>query len=174
MTDTDLLKGKHILIVDDEEDILESLTDLLEMCRVDRAPDFETAAKLLAENKYDAAIFDIMGVDGYQLLEIARLKNLPALMLTAHAMTPENLVKSIKGGADVYVPKDRMVDIDAFLVDLLKARQNGNRKDRSWFSRLKPFFDSRFGEGWQRKDQEFWREFDNPLKVSREELEKIL
>ena len=174
MTDTELLKGKSILIVDDEEDILESLTDLLEMCQLDIAPDFETAEKFLAKNRYDAAIFDIMGVDGYKLLEIANQKDIPALMLTAHAMTPANLIKSIKRGAGAYIPKDNMVDIEDFLVDLIKARQAGHKKDGTWFSRLRPFFDRKFGEGWREKDREFWRDFDKTHVVSKDELEKLL
>ena len=65
----DILKGKRVLIVDDEPDILETLTELLDMCFTDTAPNFETAKKFLLKNEYDVAIFDIMGVKGYELLE---------------------------------------------------------------------------------------------------------
>ena len=37
----ELLAGKKILIVDDEPDILETLKEILDMCLVDSAPDFE-------------------------------------------------------------------------------------------------------------------------------------
>ena len=67
--------------------------------------DFETAQKLLNENRYDVAILDIMGVRGYELLEIAHKNEIPALMLTAHALSPENLMKSVKNGANAFVPK---------------------------------------------------------------------
>ena len=174
MADLDLLKDKSILIVDDEKDVLESLIDLLDMCRIDTAPDFETAEKFLAINRYDAAIFDIMGVDGYKLLEIANQKKIPALMLTAHALTPDSLIRSIKKGAGAYLPKDKMVDIEDYLADLLQANKEGHKKHGTWFSRLKPFFDRKFGEGWQEKDPEFWRDFDKTHVVSKEELEKLL
>jgi DNA-binding NtrC family response regulator len=173
MADLDLLKDKYILIVDDEEDVLESLIDLLDMCRIDSAPDFETAEKFLAINRYDAAIFDIMGVDGYKLLEIAKQKKIPALMLTAHALTPDSLIKSIKKGAGAYLPKDKMVDIEDYLADLLQANKE-DRKNTTWFSRLKPFFDRKFGEGWREKDRDFWRDFDKTHVVTRDELEKLL
>ena len=39
----DILKGKRVLIVDDEPDILETLSEMLEMCFTDTAPNFETA-----------------------------------------------------------------------------------------------------------------------------------
>ena len=46
-----VIEGKYVLIVDDEEDILESLVDLLEMCRVDIAPDFVTNIERLARQE---------------------------------------------------------------------------------------------------------------------------
>ena len=63
------IDGKRILIVDDEPDILETLGELLEMCVVDFAPDFEKAEKFLQTESYDAVILDIMGVKGCDLLE---------------------------------------------------------------------------------------------------------
>jgi len=96
MIDGGILKDKKILIVDDEPDILETLMELLDMCLIDSAPDFETAKKFLSKNTYDAAILDIMGVRGYDLLQITTQKEIPALMLTAHALSPEHLIKSIK------------------------------------------------------------------------------
>jgi DNA-binding response OmpR family regulator len=105
------------------------------------------------------AIFDIMGVRGYDLLEIANKKKIPAIMLTAHALSPEDVVKSIKGGAQVYVPKDSIGEIPAFLVDILTSREEGSRGDKEWLTRLKPFFDSRFGPDWQEKDKAFWDDF---------------
>ena len=35
-----LLKGKKILIVDDEPDVLDQLIELLDMCRIDTASSF--------------------------------------------------------------------------------------------------------------------------------------
>ncbi len=99
MSDSSLLDGKKILIVDDESDVLDILEELLEMCTVVRASTFDDARKLLESQDFDIAILDIMGVDGYGLLKIAYQKNITAVMLTAHAFTPENLAKAIKEGA---------------------------------------------------------------------------
>jgi len=38
-----ILKGRRVLIVDDEEDILEFLTEVLEICKLDRASTYEQA-----------------------------------------------------------------------------------------------------------------------------------
>ena len=43
------LNGKKILIVDDEPDVFETLNELLDMCIIDYAPDFEKAEKLLSK-----------------------------------------------------------------------------------------------------------------------------
>lgn len=56
------LEGKKILIVDDDPDILETLTDMLDMCVTDTAENFETAASLLERNTYDMTVLDVMGV----------------------------------------------------------------------------------------------------------------
>jgi DNA-binding response OmpR family regulator len=99
MASENILQGKKILIVDDEVDILESLEDLLDECDIETASTFEAAKELLDANTYDAAILDIMGVRGFDLLEVATDKKVPALMLTAHGLNPDNLVGSIKLGA---------------------------------------------------------------------------
>ena len=104
---------------------LETLEELLDVCLIDKAPNFETAKKFLDKTLYDAAILDIMGVRGYDLLKLCREKHVPALMLTAHALSPDNLIKSIKGGALAYIPKDRITDIGTFLAEMLQARQEG-------------------------------------------------
>jgi len=169
-----ILKGKRILIVDDEPDILETVKDLLDMCINDTAPSFETARKFLNKNTYDAAIFDIMGVEGYELLKIATQKGIPSLMLTAHALSPDNLVRSIKEGAYAYVPKDKITDIDVYLADIITASEKGIQKHGTWFARLKQFFDDKFGPGWKEEHKEFWQEFDKTYIVSQEEIEKVL
>jgi DNA-binding NtrC family response regulator len=170
----DILEGKKILIVDDESDILETLEEMLDMCLVDTAPDYETAKKFLEKNKYDVAILDIMGVRGYDLLELANKQGIPALMLTAHALSPDNLVKSISKGAQSYVPKDKITDIDLYLADIIKAREEGVEKHGKWFARLKPFFDKKFGKDWKKEHQEFWDNFDSKYLVSKDELDQIL
>ncbi|MFP3929160.1 MAG: response regulator [Desulfobacteraceae bacterium] len=151
-----ILKGKYILVVDDEPDVLDLLVELLEMCRVDKASSFEEAKKLLEWNSYDAAILDIMGVKGYELLEIARRRDIPALMLTAHALTKDDLKKSAESGASFYAPKDEMNRIDVFLADVIEAREKGKNVWARWYDRLSGFFDRRFGPDWKESDPEFW------------------
>ena len=79
----DMLKGKKILIVDDEPDVLDTLEDLLSTCQVVKATSFEAAKRQLETQPFDMAVLDIMGVNGYELLGIAVQKKIPAVMLTA-------------------------------------------------------------------------------------------
>lgn len=156
----EMLRGKRVLIVDDEPDILGSLEETLDDCVLDKAESFEEARVLLETNRYDAAILDIMGVQGYDLLELANEKGVPALMLTAHAMSPENLVKSVKEGARAYVPKDKIADIRTFLEDILDDDRPALGRLGRWFARLEPFFEKKYGPYWKEKsDPDFWRKY---------------
>ena len=174
MAGDDILNGKKILIVDDEPDILETIQEILDECEIDTAADFESAKALLQTKPYDATILDIMGVRGFDLLDIAIEKKIPAMMLTAQGLNPENLVGSIKVGAKSYIPKEKMDEIDIYLKEVFRNQLEGVEKSGSWFVRLSSFFDSRFGPGWKNKDKKFWQEFDQSYKVTKEELEKIM
>ena len=161
MEDLKILEGKKILIVDDEADVLESLVELLEMCETETAADFASAEKLLNENTYDIAVLDIMGVKGYDLLAIAGQRGIPALMFTAHALSPEAFDKSLEGGAKAYIPKEKMSEIASYVAELLTELQKGIEKPTNWFSRLKSYFSSQFGYDWQSKTDEFRRKYDH-------------
>ena len=151
-----MLKGKRVLIVDDEPDVLELLTELLDMCKVDPASSFEEAKELLESNYYHMAVLDIMGVQGYDLLQIANKREIPALMLTAHAISEEHLKKSIQKGASFYVPKDEINNIATFMADVLEAREKNKNVWAKWYERLSGFCDRRFGPDWKDQDPEFW------------------
>ena len=112
-------RAKTVLIVDDEPDILDLLTELLSACMIDRASTFEAAKEFLESENYDVAILDIMGVKGFELLQIAKQKDIPALMLTAHALNKESLKKAAEEGASYYVPKEEIDKIDVFVADVI-------------------------------------------------------
>jgi len=158
--DTDkILRGKRVLIVDDEQDILDLLVQLLSACMVDSASSFEEAKRLLETENYDIAVLDIMGVRGFELLEIANKRRIPALMLTAHALSEESLRKSAEDGASYYVPKDEIGKIDVFVADVIEAREKKKNPWVRWYERLGGFFDKKFsGPNWREQQREFWEE----------------
>ena len=153
-----VIMGKKVLIVDDEEDVLSVLTELLELCKVDTASSFEQAKKLLEKNDYHIVILDIMGVEGFKLLKIANGRGIPALMLTAHALSEESLTTSAKSGASYYVPKEEMVKIPLFVADVIDAKEKDKNPWIRWYDRLGSFFDAMFtGPNWREREKEFWK-----------------
>ena len=156
MAEKNYLDGKRILIVDDEPDILESLEELLSMCEVVKASTFEEAKEQLKNHFFDMAILDIMGVDGFKLLEIANEKRIIPVILTAHALSPENTMRSFNEGAASYIPKDKMADIITYLNDIWEAKEKGKGFWWRWLDRFAYYYDRKFESDWQKKDQEFW------------------
>ena len=174
MTATEsFLKDIHILAVDDEEDILETIVEILDESRVDVAREYETASKKIKEVKYDLAILDIMGVDGLKLLEETVARGIPSVMLTAHAISPETLMESIQKGAISYLPKETLADLDDLLNELLGAYHRGEPPWKLLFDKLGDFFDKRFGAAWKEKDQDFWSEFSRNYQVSKGIQERL-
>ncbi len=154
MEENHLLEGKRILIVDDEPDVLETLADLLTICVVKTASTFDQAKTLLESQYFDIAILDIMGVEGYELLKICNEKKVIGVMLTAYAVTPENIKMSYDGGAASFVPKEEMTHITMFLNDILEAKEKGKNFWWRWFDRLADYCEKKFGPDWQ-KDHGF-------------------
>jgi CheY-like chemotaxis protein len=167
------LKDKHILAVDDEPDILDTIIDLLGAADVDTARDYESASDKIKRQRYDLVILDIMGVNGLKLLEEAVAKDIPAVMLTAHAISPETLMDSIQKGAMSYLPKESLADLDNLLNELLGAYYGGEPPWKLLFEKLGKYFDQRFGPGWQEKDRAFWSKFSRNYQIGKGIQERL-
>ena len=165
MSKKNILNGKRILIVDDEPDVLDILEESLRTCAITKASNFTSAKEMLETKVFDMAILDIMGVDGYALLEIANSKKIPAVMLTAHAFTPDNLLKSMKEGAASYLPKEEITGIAEFLAELFEAKEKGLSPWTPWENRFpSSYFLTRFGAAWKSADKEFLDQLKEVLK----------
>lgn len=159
------LKGKAILAVDDEPDVLDVLEDNLTGCgvKLDPATSYEEAREKIISLTYDLVVLDIMGVRGFDLLQLAVAKNLPVVMLTAHAATPNAIKKSIELGARAYLLKDELADVASFLEDVLESSNQAVWK-RS-LERANSAFGKKFGPDWRISEKEFWKKLDNELKL---------
>lgn len=166
MAKTDLLRSKTILIVDDERDVLEALEELLQDHAdlvVHEATAFDPARQLLYSHNYDVVVLDIMGVRGFELLEIARHRGFPVVMLTAHALNPEALKRSIELGANAYLPKDLLSSLPEILEDVLRLSYRSVW--RKVFDDLLNIFNERFGSNWRKSEDQFWTEFEKNLRL---------
>lgn len=121
-----VLKGKKVLIADDDVRNVFSLTKALEQhqMQVFSAVDGKDALRVLAENPtMDVILMDMMmpEIDGYEttrkIRQDGRYKQLPILAVTAKAMMGDRQ-KCIDAGASDYISKP--VDIDQ-LVSLLRV-----------------------------------------------------
>ena len=158
---SDPLLEKLFLVVDDEPDVLEAVEEELEGCLVHKADNFETAQQYLLGYTYDVVILDIMGVNGFELLKTAVSRGFPAVMLTAHALTPEAIKKSMKLGATFFMPKEKMTELRAFLQEVVLG--GGKPMWKKFFDSLGGYFDKRFGPDWKEKDR-FFKEFVEEMK----------
>jgi CheY-like chemotaxis protein len=157
------LKDRVVLVVDDEPDVLETVADELDMCIVHKAKDYDTALQYLLSYTYDVVILDIMGVNGFELLKTSVERGFPSVMLTAHALTPDALKKSIKLGALSFLPKERMADLRDFLEDVVLGA--GKPLWIKFFDKLGSYFNKRFGPDWKERDK-FFTEFEDSLRKS--------
>jgi CheY-like chemotaxis protein len=163
-----LLKEQRILAVDDEPDVLalleEEIMEACPKCTFEKAESYEKAVELMISWTYDIVILDIMGVRGFDLLDLARDRHLPVLMLTAHALSPQALKRSIEKGARAYLPKEKLGELVPFLEDLLRYESLPGW--RRLFERMGDFFNHRFGPDWQKDDEQFWKDFNRKTQSS--------
>ena len=147
------LEGKQILAVDDEPDVLavleEEIKESCPKCQFEKATSYEQGAELIKANMYDVVILDIMGVRGFDLLELAVKRGLKVGMLTAHSLSPEALKKSHDLGARAYLPKDKLGEILPFLEDILT--QEYKKGWKRLLSKLENYFDDQFEPDWKKQ-----------------------
>jgi len=160
MSSDSLLKDKVILVVDDEPDVIDAIADELDMCIIHKAQDYNTALQSVTMYTYDVVILDIMGVNGFELLKKSVQRGYPTLMLTAHALTPEALKKSIKLGAVSFLPKEKIADLVYFLEQVVL--DEGKPVWQKLFNRLGGYFNQRFGSDWKEKDK-FFKDFEESV-----------
>ena len=167
-----VLNGKRILAVDDERDVLDVVQQEIESaapnCRIDTATTHEEACELLASWLYDLAILDIMGVQGFDLLRraVTRPLPIPVVMLTAHALSPEALRKSIEMGARAYLPKEHLGALVPFLEDVLTYEYGPAWK--RVLKKVEGVFGEAWGPYWRNADETFWKEFEARITLRKE------
>jgi CheY-like chemotaxis protein len=157
-----ILNGKTILAVDDEPDVLsvleEEILGAAPKCKIEKATTYEEAVKKLESQTYDVVILDIMGVRGFDLLDLAVRKNFRVAMLTAHALSPEALKRSFEMKARAYLPKEKLGEVVPFLEDVLKYEYLPGWK--RLMKKLEGYFKTRWGEYWQKAEANFWEDFE--------------
>jgi signal transduction histidine kinase/ActR/RegA family two-component response regulator len=112
--DVQELDGIHVLVVDDEADARELISEMLDSCkaRVTTAVSVEEAMGLIQSVRPDVVVSDIAmpGEDGYDLIRKLRAlpeasgRRIPAVALTAYTRL-EDRTKALVAGFNMHVPK---------------------------------------------------------------------
>jgi len=114
-----------VLLVDDEEDFLESLSQRLETrgLKVSAATRGEDAVDMVDQQDFDAIVLDLAmpGMDGLETLKQIRDKHPEAeiIMLTGHASIKSS-VEAMKLGAEDYLEKP--FDINELMEKISEAK----------------------------------------------------
>ena len=127
-----------ILIVDDEEDFVETMVDRLKKRTIDAvgALSGEKALELLGQREFDVVILDIKmpgGMDGLETLkEIKRIQPLSeVILLTGHASV-ESSIEGMRLGAFDYVLKPiKLEELFPKVAQAFEKKDSHNQKIRS-------------------------------------------
>lgn len=124
----------NVLVVDDEEDFLETIVNRLKKRKIDTigVKSGEEALELIKEKQFDVVILDIKmpgGMDGIETLrEIKKIQPLTeVLLLTGHASV-ETSIEGMKLGAFDYLLKP--VKLEDLLIKLANAFEKKDSHDQ--------------------------------------------
>ena len=97
MAENKVLDGKKILAVDDEQDVLDTLVDLLPMCEVAKASSFEEAQKLLESQHFDLVILDMImpKMGGKEVFRMMRSIDPKAKVLLTSGYVDEDRIRNL-------------------------------------------------------------------------------
>ncbi len=149
MFDESILDGRKFLAVDDEPDVLEVIKEGFPASLVMTAQDFDGGLELIRENVFDLVILDIMGVNGFKLLEACREQHLPAAMLTSKAISVESVNRAIREGAVSFLPKEELHRLPEIVAEILGELEQGRTHWSKLFERLGSFFEKTLGKSWK-------------------------
>ena len=130
-------EGATILVIDDNQDILDMLTDCLEEYHVVTATHAEEGLSLIKETPPDLIITDIMmpGINGLDLTQSIKQNkhtmHLPLIILSAKT-SEEEKIEGLESGADIYISKP-------FNINYLRATINRLLENRAI---LKEYYNS--------------------------------
>jgi DNA-binding response OmpR family regulator len=103
------MSGEHVLVVEDDEVILETIQLTLERAgfRVTAAPDGDAGLACFLAEEPDVALLDVVlpGINGVSLARRIRERSLIPLIMVSARDDPVDVVVGLEAGADDYVTK---------------------------------------------------------------------
>lgn len=178
---------KTVLIIEDNDDIRESTTEILELAgyRVYGAPEGKSGVDLALKHQPDIILCDIMmpNLDGYGVLFLLgkhqETASIPFIFLTAKAERAD-MRKAMEMGADDYLTKpfDDIELLNAIETRLKKKEKNDNKQLKHFFNEQdqKNLLNNLQLKGRSKnykKKQTVYQEGDNPLYIYRVKSGKV-
>ncbi len=125
----------RVLVVDDDPDILELLSDRLRLMHLDVtcAEDGQTALSLLRQEAPPLAILDLQlpRMSGIDVLQAIRREGLDTTVIVITAWgTPERAVEAMRAGAYDFIPKP--LDPEHLEVVINKALERESLREENW------------------------------------------
>lgn len=162
-----MLEKANLLIIDDDEDMLETLSDILQEkgYRTETAKTGKEAITKMKEHFFNVALIDIKLPDttGIELLRIFR-ENHPAIMkiiVTANA-TLQNAVEAVNRGANAYIIKP--IDPEKLyqmIEECLKKQQDALKITEE---KLTKFMEETMEHRWEERKQSWKHEGEKKTK----------
>ena len=136
------MQNKSILVVDDEQSILHSLSRDLECTgvKVTTATSGEEAIAKINNSSFDLVMTDLLmpGLDGFQVVKAAKEKNLQTMViiLTGYGAV-ESAIDALRLGADDFLQKPCDTDELLYRISNCFAKQEMLRKI-AWYEKCLP------------------------------------
>ena len=109
-----------VLVINNEQDIIDSLEEELNMCMLHKASEYNTALAYLENRFFDIVILDIDRVNGPQLLEKSLSRGFITVILLRHTIDKDALKKYRDLGALLFIKKEKLSEIRTVLEDALR------------------------------------------------------
>ena len=119
-----MIEGSKVLLVDDSPDVIEILSDFLNMngCEVSSASTGRTATEMLDKEDFEIVILDVKlpDVNGISLLDTIKVKNptVAVIMITGHH-EPDFVVEAMKKGASDFLMKP--FEFDKLMLSMMRV-----------------------------------------------------
>jgi response regulator RpfG family c-di-GMP phosphodiesterase len=119
-----MIEGSKVLLVDDSVDVIEILSDFLNMngCKVSSASTGRMATEMLDKEEFEIVILDVKlpDVNGISLLDTIKVKNptVAVIMITGHH-EPNFVVEAMKKGASDFLMKP--FEFDKLMLSMMRV-----------------------------------------------------
>ena len=127
------MDGMRVLLVDDEEELVETIAERLELRGIvaETVTNDEEALQRVLEKPFDVVLLDVKmpGLGGMEVLKLIRMQrpNTQVILITGHASVENGDRRLLEGAFDFIV---KPVDIEVLVDKMKEATQRRKESDK--------------------------------------------